>query len=406
MLIAAKANPPAWKRHRWLFVATCILVAGFPGRPAVADKFDAFNVMLGGTVSYDSNVFRNPDSANPQSDIVSTGYVGLRIDKPYAQQRFFLDATATAYRYDKFNYLNFDGLDYRAAWYWHLTPRMKGTLSATRAENPTVFEETLGQQRNVITNENYVFNLDGWLVGGWHLLVGASRADQTSDQPFQATTDFRSVSGEAGIKYLTPSGNSITVTPRWTEGEYLHSIFDPTDSLNDNYNQFEGEFQANWILSGYSTVTGRLAWVERRHDYFPEQRDFSGATGDLGYKWTPTDKLSLEWIASRRIRPYHNIVNSYVVDDVLSFTPVWRALDKVILRMRLELVESDYRGGLAASSVAQRSDTTISAQVGADWMLLRSVTLGASLKYQERTSNNLLNEYDDTIAKVSASLMF
>jgi hypothetical protein len=39
-------------------------------------------------------------------------------------------------------------------------------------------------------------------------------------------------------------------------------------------------------------------------------------------------------------------------------------------------------------------------------MLLRSVTLGASLKYQERTSNNLLNEYDDTIAMVSASLMF
>jgi hypothetical protein len=148
---------------------------------------------------------------------------------------------------------------------------------------------------------------------------------------------------------LTPSGNSITVTPRWTEGEYLHSIFDPTDSLNDNYHQFEGEFQANWILSGYSTVTGRLAWVERRHDYFPEQRDFSGATGDLGYKWTPTDKLSLEWIASRRIRPYHNLVNSYVVDDVLSFTPVWRALDKVILRMRLELVESDYRGATPGS---------------------------------------------------------
>jgi len=48
-----------------------------------------------------------------KSDRVSTTYAGLRVDKPYAQQRFLLDLTGTTYRYDNFSFLDFNALRYQ-----------------------------------------------------------------------------------------------------------------------------------------------------------------------------------------------------------------------------------------------------------------------------------------------------
>ncbi len=387
----------------WL-IATCVIAAVIPAQHAFADEEDTLNVVAGAGVTYESNLFRVAN--DPESDIISKANVGLRIDKRYAQQRFQFDITETASRYSKFSQLDFDALDYRGAWLWHLSPRVSGTLSASRSENPVPFEDRLGiNRRDVRTNENYVFSLDAWVFGGWHLLLGASAEEQTSEQPFQTTPDFRSVSGETGVRYLTPSGNSITVTQRLIVGEYLHKVPNPINSVDDDYRQLESGLQANWILNEYSTVTGRLGWVERNHDIATE-RDFSGPAGDLGYIWTPTDKLGFEWIASRRISVYQRVVSSYVVDNVLSFTTVWRASERVTLRMRLEVMESDFRGGLVASSVPPRSDTRAIARVGADWMLLRSITVGASLEQQRRSSNESLNNYDATIASINAAFQF
>ena len=101
-------------------------------------------IAVGASVAHDSNFFRDPGIVrSPQSETITTGYAGLLIDKPYAQQRFFLSATATAYRYDKNSYLDFEGFDYRAAWYWHLTPRVSGILSADRTQTPTQFQNTI-----------------------------------------------------------------------------------------------------------------------------------------------------------------------------------------------------------------------------------------------------------------------
>jgi hypothetical protein len=74
--------------------------------------------------------------------------------------------------------------------------------------------------------------------------------------------------------------------------------------------------------------------------------------------------------------------------------------------MRLEVMERDFRGGLAASSVPPRSDTMATAQVGADWMLLRSIALGASLEHRRRSSNESTANYDATIASINASFQF
>src|SRR5712691_9315265 len=89
--------------------------------PAVAVQEHPVMALIGSSVTWDSNVFHLPASVDAQaqlgkpakSDRISTTYAGLRVDKPYAQQRFLLDLTGTAYRYDNFSFLDFNALQYQ-----------------------------------------------------------------------------------------------------------------------------------------------------------------------------------------------------------------------------------------------------------------------------------------------------
>src|SRR5467141_4619483 len=130
--------------------------------PPVAVQDHPVMALIGSSVTWDSNVFHLPASVDPQaqlgrsakSDRISATYAGLRVDKAYAQQRFLLDATVTAIRYDNFSYLDFDPVQYRGEWQWHLTPRVTGALGAERTEALANYADFRNSaQRNVLTNE-------------------------------------------------------------------------------------------------------------------------------------------------------------------------------------------------------------------------------------------------------------
>ena len=122
--------------------------------PAPLPQDRALMLQLGGSVAWDSNIFRQSEA---RAERIHTGYVGLRLDKSYRQQRWFLDVTETAYRYANFSFLDFNALNYRGSWAWHLGPRVSGALSAERAQalvNYGLFRDT--SVRNVRTAERYL----------------------------------------------------------------------------------------------------------------------------------------------------------------------------------------------------------------------------------------------------------
>src|SRR3990170_3646874 len=202
------------------------LVAGMLVQSAAAQEALPLKlaVVLGGSVVWDANVFRLPGSVDPltavgkpnKDDRITTTYVGLRIDKSFAQQRFQLDVTKTTYRYNSFTFLDFDALDYRGAWLWHLTPRVSGTLSTEHRQALVPFADFRAFQRNISDTDRRIFNLDGWLAGGWHLLLGVFDAETRYTQVFLPQTSSRVKGAEAGLKYIAASGSSVTATRRST----------------------------------------------------------------------------------------------------------------------------------------------------------------------------------------------
>jgi exopolysaccharide biosynthesis operon protein EpsL len=407
------------------FLGVCIvgiLIAGSLARP-VAAQYDAprdapsggisvpleeaRRITLGVSVSHDSNFFRDPGLLrDPQSETVTTGYLGLRIDKPYAQQRFLLDATATAFRYDKFSYLNFNALDYRAAWDWRLTSRLSGMLSAARSETPTQFQNSSGQQSNVTITENYVFSLDGWLFGGWHLLLGAPQSNRTSEQSALSNQpDFRQSSGEAGVRYLFQSGSEIVALRRRIEGNQDSQLVNNVIVVStENYQEDQSELRGTWNLSPQSVFTGRATYLDRRYDQTP-QNDFHGTAGELGYTWLPTSKLNVRLAATRTIVPWQGSLSSnYRVSNSLSIAPTWQATARTSMYMSLQRTYDDYPS--SSTAVPERKDTTSIATLGLNWLALRNLSVGASVQRQQRSSNDPSAEYDATVARVSASLLF
>jgi exopolysaccharide biosynthesis operon protein EpsL len=381
---------------------------GGPPAPVEAGSFgyDALKVIVGGSVAHDSNLFRRSGLLlSPQSETIGTGYIGLRFDKPYGQQRFQLDATATAYRYDKFSYLDFDGFDYRAAWLWHLGPRVSGSLRASRTQTPTQFQDQTGFQRNTRTSENYGFDVDGWIVGGWHVLAGLAHSSSKGENTaLQNQPNYRQDNLDAGVRYLFRSGSDVAVLWRRNEGDqddqFVNNVVVPS---TDDYTQDDSEIRGTWIVSAKSTLTGRVTYLDRRYDRAP-LRDFSGTAGDIGYQWRLTDKVNLRLSATRNIAPFQSLSSTYRTSNTFSLAPTWQATAKTSVSVGLRRAYDDYP--TAVAGVPDREDTTDHASLSADWTPLRSLSISASVFREKRSSNLPSVEYSTTIGKIGAAFTF
>lgn len=393
----------------------CIIAALSFTRPAAAQS-DAgsrdaarnpVSIAVGADISQDSNLFRQPSSAQVTSDTITVAYVGLRVDKQVSLQRFQLDITETITKYAKTSYLDFDALDYRGAWLWQIGSRISGTLSADRKESLVPFEDILNPgnpSRNIRISENQAFSLDARALGDWHLLLGANQSSQTSERSVEIQPDFEAVSHEAGIRYAPATGSYVSLLRRSTTGDYLNQSSSPV--LGTGYKQDETELKASWAATGKSTLTGRLTWLERTQNS-AAQRDFSGVAGEFIYTLAATGQLNINFIAKRDIAPFQDPSASYIVSDTFSVAPVWKITGKTILRL-LALHSSSSFDGAASGPVTgpAREDTLNLIELGASWSAVNRLIFGASLMHQARDSTIPAFAFKNTILRVTASYLF
>ncbi|MRR49936.1 MAG: putative exosortase B-associated extracellular polysaccharide biosynthesis transporter EpsL [Rhodocyclaceae bacterium] len=403
--------------NRWVYfrvggIFCSLLCFGTPG-DALADAEDTLNFLAGATYRQEDNLYRLPSGMAPlpvlgkdtKADQVRISYVGIKFDRTYSLQRFQLDATATNYRYHTFGRLNFDAHDLSGKWLWRITPKFSGSISVERQQT----QINLADNRNFAgagtrTIENRRFNADWWVHGSWHFLGGASEYLQRNSQSFVAEDSFRYRAKEGGVRYVAESGSSVTLLKRNGHGEYLDRTLNAASLLDIGFDQSETELNLVWLLSGKSTLNGRLTRVDRKHEHFAS-RDYHGTTGKIDYTWLPTGKLKINVAATRDIASYQELGNSYYINTSLVFSPVWQMSGKVSLRARLEKAQRDFYGPVVPVTFT-RHDQTRSALIGLDWTATRAFSLGASLQHDTRSSNNANLEYKANTASVTAQLIF
>lgn len=365
----------------------------------------AISVAVGADISYDSNLFRQPSSAQLTAETITVAYVGLRLDKQISLQRFQLDVTETMNKYAKTSYLDFDALDYRGAWLWQLDTLASGTFSADRKESLVPFEDVLSPgniTRNIRVTETQAFNMVVPTLGHWHLQMGVSQSTQTSEIAVEIQPDFKAVSHEAGIKYEASSGSSVTALLRSTSGDYLNQS--SSTLLGTGYQQDESEIRFSWLASGKSTLNGRVTWLERNQDGAP-QRNFSGVAGELSYAWAVTGQTIVNFIAKRDLVPFQDPSGSYIVADTIAIDPTWKLTDKTTVHLLASHTNSSFDGAASTPST-HRTDTLNLLELGATWSAANRLVIGASLLLQSRESTIAAFAFKNSIARVTASYLF
>lgn len=414
VLAACLLSPHALAQGDTTGAATAQSPAPDRGSTSVIPPAVPLTFLVGASLTNDSNVFRLSDAAaDPvsasgeagKSDRYAIASVGLRFDKEYSLQRLRLEIVDRVYRYDKFDILDRDELNYLGTWNWRVGPRFDGTLLAERTENLVGIEETQARLNNVRVTTRRAASAGAMIDSNWRVLAGVLGLETKNSIPSLVQPDNRQTGGEVGVSYLTASQNSFAVVRRTLRGKNTNQPVDFVNFIDSGFKVDESELTATWIMTANHSFSGRVTRIERRHDNIP-QRDFAGNAGNATYQWTPTDRLTMAFAATRSVQPWtEDLSASFRVEEGFSFAPTWRITEKTSLSMLVYRAEGEYLGAILPGA-AGREDVVRATQVVATWAPRTSLVLSARVRREQRTSTDVLFDYDATIASVDASMAF
>lgn len=379
---------------------------------AMAQEPDTLQFRAAQSFQYDSNIFRLSDQANTQavlgrserSDMVSTTTVGFRLNKPVGLQRFEAGANLELNKYSRFSNLDFNAVSYAAAWRWSLTPSFHGNLTTDRREFADNAADVQNQgQVNRRTDKSTVLDAEYEIDGVWRVLGGVFQRDSKSSQPFVFQGDSKLKGSEVGFRYQFPYATSLAYRFKNSTGEYSNSFF--PGIAGSDFKDREHELRGEWRPGGRTTLNGRIAHFDRKHDTLP-LRDFSGVIGQVDWNYEFTGKTSAAAGVVRELGSYQTSTASYYEGTRIFVAPRWNATEKIALLARYDFGVRDYKGPLPGFAGTDRQDRLHLASFSAEYQALRELKLRAWIQQDRRRSNEAGADYKSNAVGVSAEATF
>ena len=377
-----------------------------------ADELDTFQFRVGQSWQNDSNVFRLSDTVSNQAALGSPGRsdnifvttVGAKIDKRYSLQRFEFDINANRSIYNNFSRLDFNAVNYAAAWRWSITPALYGNFTTDRREytDNTSDVQSLGQL-NRRTDRSTLLDAEYAIDGPWRALAGVFQRTNTNSQPFVFEGDSKVRGAEVGVRYVFASDASLAYRLKQGSGEYPGRVLSST--FASNFKDYEHELKVNWPVTGKTTIQSRLSYFDRSHDGLAA-RDFSGFTGQLDSTWQITGKTGVTGGIVRELGSYQSSTASYYTGNRLFIAPVWKPTEKTAVRFRYDHGRRNYNGPLPGFASTDRRDTTNVSSLGFEWDVIRAVKISTSVFTDRRKSSEPGADYKSSGVNLSVLASF
>lgn len=404
----------SWRaRRRGLVVfigIACLRAAG-----ARADAGDTFNFGLAVSRTLDDNVFRLAPETDPKlaigtpdkGDTSTATTFSLAADKTLGLQRLKLDARISTVRYDRFDFLDHEPTDLKAAWLWRFGNRLRGELSAAYRKSLDGFDDVLVPVTNITTSESGFGSLFLRVGADWETFVSAARNEATSSNPARQASNSRTETLETGLRYTPASGNWLSLRLRQADAAYPNQQFAAGTRVDNSYRQDDIGVDGAWQLSGASRIDGRIGQTRRRHDEV-SARDYSGVTGRGSLDWQITGKTLINLSAQREIEGNSDGVSTYVITDRLKFASSWLPTAKTRLDLSLEHSRRGFDGdpGIVLTALPKREDTIRTASLSASYAPHPSLLVSISLRDENRDSNYARLGYDYRTTGISALFTF
>jgi exopolysaccharide biosynthesis operon protein EpsL len=397
----------------------------YPGYTAPAIPGRTIRFSVDGGVHRDNNLFRLSDAANApaligsteRSDTITRVGLGLRAEIPVSLQRFIIDAHVDDFKYDRFSLLNNVSHRVNAAWQWQIGSRWRGDLGYDQSRFLAGFGELQTIVRDVIDDKRGYASAGYLLTPRWRIHGALDAREFKHSDPTRQNLNLSSDTVMIGVDYFTPLNNTIGLQYSTTKGDVANPLVVGALLVNNDYKENSLSGVVHYVVTGRSTLDARLGYTKREHEQFP-QRDFKGATARLGYDWTVTGRVLLNFQAWRETQGYgftttalQNLQDtsaSYVVATGFSVGPHWAFSEKVVLQARYTDEKRDYKGdpGTALIGATSRNDTFRGLALAAGYTPIRNLQLSLGFETGKRTSNVALRDYDYTAVSATGRFTF
>lgn len=399
---------PRFKRR--VLARACLGVVLLAGPAAYGDELDTLQIGFRTWLTMDSNLFRQAaGSASPGivEDRQTSSELALSLSHSIGRQGLRLSTTLVEHKYDTNTYLNHTSKNYRAEWDWVLGSQLHGVLLLERAEALSSFSSfAIGNLRNIQTVDTKQVLAELDVFGGWSVVGGLTETTlKNSASNFTLDSDALVLTPEIGLRYRFPSGTTITLSHRSSDGEYTsRQTPDLILLLDTGYKETENSLAVNWPVSGKSTINARVAQVERHYDNLSE-RNYDGTRLQIDYALKATSKITVNVAYRQDMVPYTDTRSSYYLARTLGVAPLWQITPKLALRLNLSRERRDFRGAAPGGTLRPEETVTLRG-LTMDWSPLDMIRLSASHQRESRDSPNQAESFDANVSQISANLRF
>jgi hypothetical protein len=373
---------------------------------------------LSQSFSSQSNMLRLADGAvTPaglsKKDSVSTTSLVGGLDQLLGRQRLNASLALRDERYDKNSTYDNQGWTLAAGLEWQTIERFSGSVNLASSRQLSSFGLTqIGSldRRNLQTSNSLdtVWRLG--IAGPWavELGLGQVKVDNSLDEDSVRSRNYRQESASLGARWRPSALLTTSLSLRKTQGRYpeFQRLADGSFQT-DRFDREDLSLAASWLASGASTLDLRLSQGRTRYE-IASDRNFSGITGSLGWRWSASPKLTLNTRLARETGQDSFAVT--VFDRNLGFVPGaadysrtatslrlradWAPTAKLGLNATAVYADRDIVRTLPPGAFGTRQTTgnerSTQFQIGARWVPMRSLSLGCDLSSESRRGAGVL----------------
>ncbi len=398
---------------RPLFAAAALAASSF----AWAEP-NPYYIGVSQAFAHDSNLFRNSTAEVPDKYSITGLLAG--IDQPFGRQRFYANGRVSSTTFEDVKSLNNTSYSFDTGLDWSTINQLAGSFNVSVNENLASYGSSVNQpqlsKKNIETLKQANARVQLGLVSLLSLegSLAYRRVDYSAVE--FATSEILQNTYSLGLKYRPSGLLTLGLAYRATRGEYPGVLLAGASGGSAAFRRNDVDLTATWFATGLSTVNGRLSYGKQTSDAFAA-RDFSGATGSLGWTYVPTGKLTFNTSISRDTgaeasfsNPSQTQLGGRIDNSRLTTTfdlnAVYVATAKIKVnagfRSSQRTLSDEQTAPSGAKLTLDGSDTLNSLSLGVNYEPARNWLLGCSASYETRSAKGgLSSDYDATIVNCS-----
>jgi len=377
---------------------------------AYADELKV-SPFLSASLTYDDNVYLLADEEDEiqiigqdqRSDTIINA--GIGVNGKYDSRSSNIKFGARVFRRDHtdFEVLDFTGGDASVKGNWKLGKRWETELGYRFERDQSNFSEENLAQGDVFDSHRVNAGLTLHVGEKRDLYINASFKDKDYEQRFALANERTDIS--LGYRQFSRRDNWVALEVAHADGDYPNRLDFSGQNLEENislqsYTEDSLKLLSKWRLGKKTKIEAHIGYIDRQHNDVLENFDYDGVIFDFDLEWNIGSKTQFTANVSQRLRDTENTNTLFTKEQRLSMGFEWTSSEKLMFNTALTFLDLEF-----IQQGENREDTGSILEVGAKYAINKRSSVEPKVRIRTRSSNNLNNEYDNSIATINYHYM-